>query len=265
MLKNTAHFKGLVVRATDGELGTVDELYFDDESWAVRYLTVETGGWLGGRSVLISPMSVTEADWPAKQLDVALTKKQVENSPDISTHAPIARRHERAYLSYYGYPYYWEGPHPWGSASYPSALVSSANLAGEAKERMQAAEQDTHLRSTAAITGYHIDASDGEIGHVDGFIVDDEAWAIRYMEVATQNWWPGKTVLISPEWIEKMSWRDEKVYVGLLRDAIQSGPRYDGLRPITREYEDRLHTHYGRPPYWMHETEPEFSFARSGD
>jgi hypothetical protein len=109
MLKNANHLKGLVIRATDGEIGTVDQLYFDDETWAIRYLMIETGGWLGGRRVLISPISVVHTDWQAKRLDVALTKKRVENSPDIDTHKPVSRQHEAAYLGYYGYPNYWGG------------------------------------------------------------------------------------------------------------------------------------------------------------
>ena len=115
----------MTIRATDGELGTVDELYFDDETWAIRYLTVETGGWLGGRQVLISPISVAHTDWQAQRLDVALTKKQVENSPDINTHQPVSRQHEAAYLGYYGYPYYWGGPYLWGPAFYPAGLADS--------------------------------------------------------------------------------------------------------------------------------------------
>src|ERR1035438_3498150 len=103
VLKNANHLKGLVIRATDGELGTVDQFYFDDETWAIRYLIVETGGWLGGRRVLISPFSVIQTDWPARQLDVALTKKQVEHSPEIDMHQPVSRQHEAAYLGYYGY------------------------------------------------------------------------------------------------------------------------------------------------------------------
>ena len=123
MFTNATQLKGFVIRATDGELGTVDQLYFDDETWAIRYLTVDTGGWLGGRHVLISPMSVVHTDWPAKRLDVALTKKQVENSPDIDTHQPVSRQHEAAYLGYYGYPYYWGGPYLWGPAFYPAGLA----------------------------------------------------------------------------------------------------------------------------------------------
>jgi hypothetical protein len=265
MLTNTSDLKGFVIQAQDGQLGTVNDFYFDDDTWAIRYLTVETGGWLGGRPVLVSPISVIHTDWRARRLDVALTMKQVENSPAINTHQPVSRQHEVVYLSYYGYPYYWDGPQMWGQAYSPSDVAMPTKVFEEATaDRIKRESLDSHLRSTAAVTGYHIDASDGEIGHVDGFIVDDHAWAIRYIEVATQNWWPGKKVLISPAWIERLSWHEETVYVALFRDTIQSGPEYIKSRPISREYENQLHRHYGRPPYWVHTNEPEPALAMSG-
>ena len=264
MLTNK-HLKDFVIRATDGELGTVDQLYFDDESWAIRYLMVETGGWLGGRRVLISPISVTQTDWDNKRLDVALTKKQVEHSPNIDMHKPVSRQHEAEYLGYYGYPYYWGGPYLWGPAFYPAGLASSNSTSTQAMaDRVRKESTDSHLRSTEAVTGYNIQAADGEIGHVDGFVVDDDAWAIRYMEVATRNWWPGKKVLVSPAWIERVSWTESKVYVGLSREAIKTGPEYIESRPVTREFENRLYSHYGRPPYWLHDAERKSSFSLSG-
>ncbi len=261
MLRNTTQLKGFAIRATDGELGTVDQLYFDDETWAIRYLTVETG-WLGGRRVLISPISVIQTDWQAKRLDVALTKKQVEYSPNIDTNKPVSRQHEIAYSGYYGYPYYWGGPFLWGPAYYPGGVMTAPK--DPIADMIQKESTDSHLRSTKAVTGYHIEASDGEIGHVDGFIVDDEAWAIRYIEVATRNWWPGKKVLVSPAWIERVSWEDSKVYVALKRETIKSGPEHVDFTPITREYEDRLHAHYGRAPYWLHEAEYKPSLSLTG-
>jgi hypothetical protein len=265
MLTNATHLKGLVIRATDGELGTVDQFYFDDETWAIRYLMVETGGWLGGRPVLISPFSVVHADLLDKRLDVALTKKQVEKSPDINTHLPISRQHEAAYLGYYGYPYYWGGPYMWGPAFYPAGLASLETASTETlTDRSGKESTDSHLRSTEAVTGYDIEAADGEIGHVNGFVVDDEAWAIRYIEVATRNWWPGNKVLVSPAWVERVSWTDSKVYVGLSREAIKNAPEYADSTPITREYENRLHLHYGRPPYWLREAEHRSTLALSG-
>jgi hypothetical protein len=124
-------------------------------------------------------------------------------------------------------------------------------------EKIRRESTDSHLRSTEAVTGYSIDAADGEIGHVEGFIVDDESWAIRYMEVATRNWWPGKKVLVSPSWIRRVSWSDSTVYVGLSREAIKTGPEFDNSAQITREYEDRLYAHYGLAPYWLHNTQRE--------
>jgi hypothetical protein len=265
MLTNATHLKGLTIRATDGKLGTVEQFYFDDETWAIRYLIVEAGGWLGGRRVLISPFSIIRTDWPARQLDVALTKQQVENSPDIDTHQPVSRQHEAAYLGYYGYPFYWGGPNLWGPAFYPAGLDRPASASAEARaDGVRQESTDSHLRSSEAVTGYNIEAADGEIGHVDGFVVDDEAWAIRYIEVATKNWWPGKKVLVSPAWIERVSWPESKVYVGLSREAIKNGPEYVESMPITREYENRLYFHYGRPPYWLHETEHQSAYSLSG-
>jgi len=254
MLTNANRLKGLTIRGTDGELGTVKEFYFDDEVWAIRYLTVETGGWLGGRPVLISPFSIVSVDWQSKRLDVALTKKQIENSPDIDTHQPVSRQHEAAYLGYYGYPYYWGGPYLWGGAYFPTGLAMATTLSAETMaDRVRKESTDSHLRSNAAVTGYSIDATDGEIGHVAGFVVDDEGWAIRYIEVATRNWWPGKKVLVSPEWIERVSWAGSKVCVALSREAIKGAPEYVETSPISREYENRLYFHYGRPPYWLAE------------
>jgi hypothetical protein len=265
MLTNATHLKGLAIRATDGELGTVNQFYFDDETWAIRYLIVDTGGWLGGRRVLISPISVVQTDWEAKRLDVALTKRQVEHSPQIDTHKPVSRQHEAAYVGYYGYPYYWGGPYLWGPAAYPADLATPPTASTEAMaERIRRESTDSHLRSSEAVTGYVIEAADGEIGHVDGFVVDDEAWAIRYIEVATRNWWPGKKVLVSPAWIERVSWTTSKVHIGLSREAIKNCPEYADSTPITREYEDRLHLHYGRPPYWLHEAEHKSSYSLGG-
>jgi hypothetical protein len=255
MLTNAANLKGFTIRARDGELGTVEQFYFDDDSWAIRYLTVETGGWLGDREVLISPFSVVHTDWQARQLTVALTKTQVEHSPDIDTYRPVSRQHEAEYFAYYGYPFYWGGPYLWGPVFYPSALAVPAIDATEGMaDRIATESTDSHLRSTEVVAGYRIEASDGEIGHVEAFLMDDEAWAIRYIEVATRNWWPAKKVLISPAWIERVSWSESKVCVGLTRAAIRNAPEYFETRRITREYENRLFIHYGEPPYWLHDS-----------
>src|ERR1039457_170517 len=250
MLRNVSQLTGFAIRARDGEIGTSEHFYFDDESWAIRYLVVNTGDWLSGRLVLVSPIALRQAEWQSKRLDVALTKRQIENSPPIDTHKPVSRQHEAAYLGYYGYPSYWAAP------NYPAALEVRREAVAEAEALQARAGRepaDVHLRSTEAVTGYHIQASDGEIGHVRDFIVDDETWAIRYLEVDTRNWWPGKKVLVSPQWIDNVSWGERKVFVNLSRQTIKESPEYSEEFLLTREYETALYKHYDRKGYWIDE------------
>ena len=249
MLKNVTHLRDFALRALDGEIGKVDQFYFDDETWAIRYLVVNTGSWLSGRQVLISPFALGQTDWESKQLEVVLTKKQVEGSPDINTHKPVSRQHEADHLEYYGYPFYWEGPYLWGSMTDPAGLAMQRPAVTEASSSRAGTESaDSHLRSTKVVTGYHIEATDGEIGHVEDFIVDTYTWAIQYIEVNTRNWWPGKKVLISPHWIERVSWTDSKIYVDLSRETIKNSPEY--VEPVTRDSEKA---------YWLQGTEQPYS------
>jgi hypothetical protein len=245
--------RGFTIGATDGDIGKVDEFYFDDASFTVRHLVVDTGGWLTGRKVLISPMALRDVDWDAKRITAALTKAQVEKSPEVDTDRPVSRQHEIAYYSYYGYPYYWAGPYLWGAYPYPYPVPPSGRETSlEKEQRWDWAEEsgDPHLRSSAAVIGYHIAATDGDIGHVEDFLVDDATWAIRYMVVDTRNWWAGKTALVSPEWIARVDWNESKVHVALTREQIKNSPAFDPSGPVQREYEARLCDHYGRPAYW---------------
>jgi len=79
---------------------------------------------------------------------------------------------------------------------------------------------------------------------------DSQAWSIRYLEINTRNWWPGRHVLISPDWIEAVDWVEHSVAVGLNREVIKRAPEYDSPAMINRAYEARLHRHYGCRGYW---------------
>ena len=254
MLRTVSTLKGSVINATDGEIGHVEECFFDDEAWAVRYLVVDTGSWLSSRKVLISPYSVTQPLGSGRVIDVALTREQVKQSPDIDTHEPVSRRHEHDYLSYYGYPAYWTGDSLWAMGAYPLVpmLVPPADYA-ERRVRAEAGTdaQDVHLQSTAKVRGYHVQASDDGIGHVEDFIFDEESWAIRYLVIDTRNWWPGGTrVLVATPWIDRIEWAERKVYTTLTRDAVKASPEYRESATVDREFEARLHDAHGRQGYW---------------
>jgi hypothetical protein len=249
VLRSQSEMKKLAMDATDGEIGSIEDFYFDDESWTIRYMVVKAGNWLSGRSVLISPLSVREVDWDRNKLSLDLTKKQIENSPGIDTQKPVSRQYEMAYMGYYGYPYYWGGPSMWGMQVYPGEMAANPVPLEPGKTEDGKDNADTHLRSAAAVKSYHIDTLDGEIGHVEDFLVEQETWNIRYLEVATHNWLPGKKVLISSEHIQSVSWLDAKILVNVARETIQSAPEYVGSRRITIEDEKQLMNHYSLTPY----------------
>lgn len=254
MLRSVSELKGCTIGALDGEVGKVEELFFDDEAWGVRYLVVKAGTWLTGREVLISPFSVKRADLGTRVIEVSLTREQVKNSPPVDTHKPVSRQHERDYLGYYGYPPYWGGSYLWGVTAFPLVEPVSpvSPVERELTARMEAEQaEDSRLRSTDDVKGYHIQAIDDSIGHVEDFLFDDEAWAIRYLVVDTTNWWPGgKKVLVATQWISSIAWPDRKVYTKLTRDDVKRSPEYDDTAVVSREYEARLHDFYGRPGYW---------------
>jgi uncharacterized protein YrrD len=258
MLRKLNGLKGYAIKASDDEVGNVREAYFDDEHWAIRYLVVDTGSWLSRHSVLISPYAIQAIDDDAETIQVNLTREQVANSPDIDTHKPVSRQIEGEFSDSYGYGNYWTGPELWGSGGYPVLpLPESVGIPPvqdrpqEVAERAADNPDDIHLRSSARVDGYHISGKDGEIGHVDDFIFDDESWALRYFVVNTRNWWPGgKRVLLSTEWIKHIDWTDSAVQTTLTREEIKNSPEYDEDSPLHREYETRLHDYYRQPGYW---------------
>jgi hypothetical protein len=248
MLRSLKVLERFKVNALDGDIGSVVNFMIDDASWTVRYLVVNTGGVFGGRDVLISPISFGQVDFSASRFHLSISMDKVKNSPSVNLDLPVTRQHEREYNGYYGYPHYWGYGALWGMGGYPGAMASG--MYASAEERPGEPASDPHLRSARDVTGYHIEATDGSIGHVSDFIVNDETWAVRYMVVATSNWWPAKSVLIAPAWASRISWLDRKVYVDMTRDAVKRSPEWSTTFPIQQDYEELLHRHYGRIPGW---------------
>lgn len=263
MLRSMKDLENYAIGATDGNVGHVKDLYFDDDAWVIRYLVVETGSWLASRKVLITPLSIRQPNWAERTLSVSITKEQVKNSPDIDTDKPVSRQNETDYLRYYGYPNYWGGAGMWGESLYPYPTLTE--YGGERVDRAERQREeeaylkaerdrhrndDPHLRSCKAVVGYHIHATDGDIGHVDGLLVDEETWAIRYMVVDTSNWWVGHKVLIAPQWVKEVRWSDQSVSVDLARDSVKHSPPYESTFEVNRQREMGLYDHYGRSGYW---------------
>ncbi len=252
MQRNINNLIGFTISAKDGKLGKVSGFYFDDLTWSIRYLVVKTGNWMSERKVLIPHAALGGTDWKKKTFQVNLTMEQVSKSPDIDTEKTVFRQHEIELFNHYALPAYW------GNGFYAGPigmvpLTPGIEMKKEGDNSDQKGEGDTHLRSAKKVSGYHIHATDGEIGHVEDFIIDDKTWAIRYLIIDTKNWWPGKKVLVSPKWIDRISWSERKAFIKLSREAIKQSPEFSEESLLTRDYESALHRHYNRKAYWVDE------------
>ncbi|RPJ54348.1 MAG: PRC-barrel domain containing protein [Acidobacteria bacterium] len=242
MIRFLSQIKGSTIHAVDGDIGKVVDCYFDEQRWAVRYLVVETGSWLSGRQVLISPASVDRVDWNDGRVNLNIDRMRVKNSPSADLAQPVSREWESSYSEYYGYPHYWEGTDIWGSAATPGTYASRSGSAarttggepysasevrgmgtGTSSERGLA---DSQLRSAKEVAGYHIRATDGEIGHIDDFLMDRDSWVIDSILIDTSNMPGGKPVLLRRERIDRIDWNNQEIRVRATTQEIKNIPEY---------------------------------------
>jgi hypothetical protein len=232
MLHNTSHLYGIRLDGSDGEIGHIKDLFFDDKNWVIRYLVADTGTWLTGRQVLISPHACGKLALREKVLHLKLHKKQIEDSPSIDSHRPVSRQYEVEYYRYYGWPAYWDGGAMWGIGAYPTMVLPS-RVEMKARQPLHHRD-DKHLQSVRAVTGYQIQTADGTIGNVSGFLVDDISWQVCEMVVETGHWYSGKQILIAPSSIERISYEDSTVVVTLTKADIQRTAENDLAKSTAR-------------------------------
>lgn len=256
MLLAISSLKGFAIEAEDGSIGTASDFLFDDRTWKLRWMVVDTGGWLAGRKVLVHPSAIGPLDYSGEHLVVRLTRQQVKDSPDILNDAPVSRQMQDNLYGYYGWNPLWGGSNYLGGYPYGMGFPSASARpydevavleADRANARLD--DADPHLRSTSAVTGYHIHATDGSIGHIENLMVETDNWGIRYLVVDTRNWWFGKQVLLSPYAVKQINWTDREVVVNVSRDQVKASPSWDPAAIIDRPYEERLHGYYGWPGY----------------
>ena len=228
MLQSIKKLYGEKLGALDGEIGHVKDFYFSDRSWAVRYLVADTGNWLPGRKVLLSPHAIGNLYQDGKVLMANLTRKQIEDSPSIDTHKPVSRQYEEQYYQYYGWPYYWQGDGLWGMSGFPILETPPLPLPGTTAVPTDPNREpaDAHLRSTQAVKGYHLRASDGIAGHVADFMVDEKSWAIGELVIKTGNRFTGKEVRIPVSSVKQISYDDSTVFVNLTKDAVEQSSEH---------------------------------------
>ena len=255
MLHSLNAIRGYAIHASDGEVGSLRDVYFDDQSTLIRYFVVDTGTWLPGKRVLLVPAVIGGIDAERGEIVTGLTRQQVEDSPPVDTEKPVSRHEELALHTYYGWQPYWAVPPLAGSlAPYWGAAMPAAAHVPPGEERVaeevaarEREQRDPSLRSAREVEGYHVAATDGEIGHVEDFFIDDRDWAIQLLGIDTRNWLPGRKVVISPSWLRAIGWAERKIEVDLTRQQVQDSPEYDPTLVPEQSYLEQLAAHYGRP------------------
>jgi hypothetical protein len=250
MLRSLTEPKGYILSATDGEIGRYYDFLFDDARWTVRYMVADTGRWLPGRKILVSPPLLEQPDWDRRRFPVRLSRQQIEEGPSLDTDAPVSRRYERAYHDFFATPYYWMGNGLWGNFPYPQAVMPPApepqpRLAEEAPPAER--PDGTHLRSVREVTGYEVMPEGSHAGKVSDFIVDDTSWALHFVVVDRSILPFSKKVLIATPWIEDVSWVDQEIHVDVSEEQIAGAPVFDAHNPLDDAYVSALYAHYGRP------------------
>lgn len=235
------------IRATDGDIGKVRDFLFDDERWTLRYVVADTGNWLTGRKVLLSPFSLGDPDLVrmTSEIPVKLSRKQIEEAPPLDADAPVSRRYEQQLARYYALPPYWGSNSLWGFRQHPAETIPFTPEEIAEQEKPFADIKECHLRSVKEVDGYHIQALDGLIGHVRDFLAHQQSWAIRFLVVDTKNWWPGKRVLISPAKAREVNWQARRVQLQMKRDQIKQSPEYHPDQPVSIDLEELTLAHYG--------------------
>jgi hypothetical protein len=224
MVRALSQWMDYVLAARDGEMGKCKDFLVDDLLWIVRYLVVDTGKWLPGRKVLVSPHQLGDADSETRRLLVRLTREEIESSPALEEAKSVSREYEIEWHRHYGLSGYW--------------------LEGEKKVTT------VQLLSVGQVSGYHIQARDGEIGHVADFLAVTDTWKVHYAIIDTRNWLQGRQVCVLTDCIQRVDTAQEKMRIDLTKEAIRNSPPYQPYLPMTQEYQVVLHDYYGWPKYW---------------
>ena len=212
---------GCRMEARDGDVGKVDDVYFDDESWTVRYLVLKTDDWLSGRKVLIAPVALLQDGRMTGLFRINLTQDQIRHSPDIDTDKPVSRQQE---IELYGH-YTWKGY--WESGFYAQGIGEIKEVSNTAQNEKCGNTVDLHLRATSYVTGFHVHGTDGEFGHICNFVIDDRTWKVLNLVVDTGHLPDGKKVLVAVDHIKQMRWSDSEVYLSDTKADIEKSAVFE--------------------------------------
>jgi hypothetical protein len=227
MIRSIKKLLGHPLGAADGHIGHIKDFYFDDALWVVRYLVADTGTWITGRLVLISPLALSGFDPTEKVLRVNLTRRQIEKSPSTEAHKPISRQYEQEYYQYYNWPFYWQGGSLWGMSDFPTIPSMPITPPAATAALAHTSPEDAHLNNVNAVVGYSAQATDKDVGSAVDFLVDDRTWTVTGIVIDSGHWLPGRKTVVTPAQVERISWNESKVFLKMTSAALERAPAYE--------------------------------------
>lgn len=254
MLKRLNEINGFSFHTPEGSIGSCKDTLFDDNRWTVRYLDVDTGNWLPGRRVLLSPISLGEPSWETGEIPTQLSKKQIQDSPSLESHLPVSKTWEDSFFNFHGWPYYGVGMHMWGLTHYPDE--DDLKKVHEIQTQPQTlSKRKSNLRSSKELIGYEVSTQDGHLGSVEDYLFDTRSWTIRYLVVKTTQAFEADEIIIAPSWVSNIDWTGRQCVLELTQADIKLSPQVAGQLNdhLDREFELKLHRHYEKPVYWENE------------
>ncbi|PKL90727.1 MAG: photosystem reaction center subunit H [Candidatus Goldiibacteriota bacterium HGW-Goldbacteria-1] len=249
MLRSLKSLKGYSALTPEDEMGSVEDFFFDNKLWIIRYLVVKLDKQIPGKSVLVTPKALIKApDWETKSFVFDISSDMLAKCPDIDLKKPVNRQEEDKLLKHFSWPVYWQQQSIYGSPVITG--INPGKITQEPEEEPEEKNVDPHLFSVQGLIKYKIQAKDGEVGNVEDIIIDDETWQAHYLVIDTNSWLPGGKVLVDPSWVDEFEWKRESVRVSVTKETLKQSPVYDPSSPVNRGYETRLYDYHGRPKYW---------------
>lgn len=237
-LKKILEYKVLTNDKTEGD---IQDFLFDEKRWTIRYMKADFGNFFSPEKVLIPKEFLEAPDWQNRFFPIKMSNDEIDKCPNLDDHQPVSRKYEEMLFEHYDLKPYWYSAYtvPIASSFYPPRPLKVPSA--EIDEN----KLDTILRSFEEVKGYHIQAVDGKIGHIEDIIVDDDDWQIVYVAIDTSNWLPwSKKVLIAIDWMETISYEKREVKINLHTESIKNAPEYDESQTIDESFEKTLYDFY---------------------
>ncbi len=208
-MQGLKHLFGYHVRATDEEIGKVEDFFVDDRSWTVRYMLMRTGGIFSGASAVIPAACLGQPNTASRSMPVKFSKAELEGLAEADV-KPVGDEMRALCKALYG-----KSDDRRDRGFIRVGCTTNQDAAASS------------LRSVRELASYQIETRDGPCGLCTDLLADLHEWKVPYLVVNTKEFRPHGHVLAPTTWVQEISWRDMEIEVATSREKLQHAQRFD--------------------------------------